>query len=106
MIMKLMTKKLENAFKKFPLYSQDGKGKDAKVIAHYFSLTGADWFITEANKLDNGDFEMFGYCVISNGEFGYVMLSQLEELGIMIERDMYYDPCEKTVNDFLSEIGR
>ena len=103
--MKLMTKQIENFFQKFPLYSQDGKGKDAKVVAHYFSLTGAEWLITEANKLENGDYEMFGYCKITYGEFGYVMLSQLEELGMQIERDKWYKPCSKTVNDFIKQLG-
>lgn len=95
--MKLITKELEKKFKKYPLYSQDGLGGDAKVIAKFFNPVGAGtWLITEGNKLDNGDYEMYGYCHLGddfNAEFGYVMLSDLENiklpLGMSIERDLY-----------------
>ena len=95
--MKLITKELEKKFKKYPLYSQDGLGGDAKVIAKFFNPIGAGtWLITEGNKLDDGDYEMFGYCHLGddfNAEFGYVMLSDLENiklpLGMSIERDLY-----------------
>lgn len=95
--MKLITKELEKKFKKYPLYSQDGLGGNAKVIAKFFNPVGAGtWLITEGNKLDNGDYEMFGYCHLGddfNAEFGYVMLSDLENiklpLGMSIERDLY-----------------
>lgn len=30
--MKLLTEELKKEFEKFPLYSQDGKGKETKVI--------------------------------------------------------------------------
>lgn len=75
--MKLITKELEKKFKKYPFYSQDGLGGDAKVIAKFFNPVGVGtWLITEGNKLDNGDYEMFGYCHLGddyNAEFGYVM---------------------------------
>lgn len=95
--MKLITKELEKKFKKYPFYSQDGLGGAAKVIAKFFNPVGAGtWLITEGNKLDNGDYEMFGYCYLGddfNAEFGYVMLSDLENiklpLGMSIERDLY-----------------
>ena len=95
--MKLITKELEKKFKKYPFYSQDGLGGDAKVIAKFFNPVGVGtWLITEGNKLDNGDYEMFGYCHLGddyNAEFGYVMLSDLENiklpLGMGIERDLY-----------------
>lgn len=95
--MKLMTKELEKVFEKYPIGSQDGLGGKAKVIAKFFNPTGpGTWFITEGNKLDNGDYEMFGYCHLGYddmAELGYVMLSQLEELelpfGLTVERDLY-----------------
>lgn len=97
--MKLMTKELEERFKKYPLYSQDGLGGNAKVIAKYFNPVGAGtWLITEGNKLDNGDYKMFGYCNLGDdemAELGYVMLSDLENIklpfGLKIERDLYLD---------------
>ena len=95
--MKLITKELEKLFEKYPIGSQDGLGGKAKVIAKFFNPTGVGtWIITEGNKLENGDYEMFGYCHLGDdemAELGYVMLSQLEELklpfGLHVERDMY-----------------
>ena len=95
--MKLITKELEEIFEKYPLGSQDGLGGKAKVIAKFFNPAGVGtWLITEAEKTEDGDYEMFGYCHLGNdemAELGYVMLSQLEELnlpfGLKIERDLY-----------------
>lgn len=95
--MKLMTKELEKKFEKYPLGSQDGLLGQAKVIAKFFNPMGVGtWFITEAEKQEDGDYEMFGYCHLGDdefAEFGYVMLSELQAikgpLGMGIERDLY-----------------
>ena len=95
--MKLITKEIEKKFEEFPLYSQDGKGLNAEVLVKFFNPTGVGtWYITEANKLEDGDYEMFGYCHLGddeNAEFGNVLLSDLEDIklpyGLKIERDMY-----------------
>lgn len=97
--MKLMTEELAKKFEKYPLYSQDGLLGESKVIVKYFNPFGAGtWIITEGNKLDNGDYEMFGYCHLgddTNAELGYVLLSDLEKIklpsGFTIERDLYLD---------------
>ena len=95
--MKLITKELEELFEQYPIGSQDGLGGKAKVIAKFFNPTGVGtWLIKEGNKLENGDYEMFGYCHLGDdemAELGYVMLSQLEELklpfGLSVEQDKY-----------------
>ena len=95
--MKLITKELEKLFEKYPIGSQDGLGGNAKVIAKFFNPMGVGtWLITEGNKLENGDYEMFGYCHLGDdemAELGYVYLSELENLqlpyGMKIERDLY-----------------
>ncbi len=95
--MKLITKELEEIFKEYPIGSQDGLGGDAKVIVKFFNPVGhGTWLITEANKLEDGDYEMFGYCHLGDpemAELGYVMLSELENLrlpfGLTVERDLY-----------------
>lgn len=92
--MKLMTKELEAIFGKYPLYSQEGKGLDSKVIAKYFNPCGAGtWLITEGEKQDDGDWLLFGYIHVREWEWGYVTLSQLEDIllpyGLRIERDLY-----------------
>lgn len=100
--MELMTKELAEKFGKYPLRSQDGLLGESKVVVKYFNPVGVGtWFITEGNKLDNGDYEMYGYCHLGddmNAEFGYVHLSELQSLtlpfGLTIERDLYLgDNC-------------
>lgn len=92
--MSLLTKDLIEKCKKYPLYSQDGKGGDATVIARFyiskkFCRDGAfNWIITEGDVIYTDgkptDIEMFGYaCLnddIQNSELGYIMLSELEEI--------------------------
>lgn len=110
--MNLMTKELEKLFEKYRLGSQDGLGGQAKVIVKYFNPVGVGtWFITEGNKLDNGDYEMFGYCHLGDDEYaelGYVMLSELEKLnlpfGLKIERDLYLSK-DCTLVDAIREVG-
>lgn len=95
--MKLMTKELEEIFEKYPIGSQEGLYGNAKVIAKFFNPIGVGtWLITEADKTEDGDYEMFGYCHLGDdemAEFGYVMLSQLEEIelpfGLKVERDLH-----------------
>lgn len=92
--MNLLTTKLEEQFNKYPLYSQDGKGMDSIVIVKYFNPYGSGtWLITEAEKQPDGDWLLFGYCHIYCWEWGYVLLSELQNLklpfGLTIERDLY-----------------
>lgn len=100
--MKLMTKELEKTFNNHPLYSQDGKGFDAKVLVKYFNPIGAGtWLITEGEKQDDGDWLLFGYCHLFEWEWGYVSLKDLEIIalpfGMTIERDIHLG--DKTVKD-------
>ena len=107
--MKLITKALEKTLAKYPLYSQDGKGKDAVVIAKFF-MPGScfTWYVTEAKKLSNGDYEFFGYVDGLEGEFGYFTLSQLQSLrgrfGLRVERDMYFNCGKTTLAKVLNEV--
>lgn len=103
--MKLWNKTLETKAAKFPLYSQDGKGTNAEVIAKIFNPYGAGtWLITEAQKEGN-DWRFFGYVNLFGNEWeaGYFLLSQLENtkvkrFGVMLglERDLYL-PEHQTV---------
>lgn len=110
--MKLLTKEIEKRFLKYPLYSQDGKGFDARVIAYFFSPSCfGTWLITEASKNEQGDWIMFGYCQGFQGqwEWGYVSLNELSSvrtkpLGLPIEREMYYNG-KSTVAEILREKG-
>lgn len=102
--MKLVTKQLEKELVKYPLYSQESKGNDADVVCKFFSPVGAfTWYVTEAEKLEDGDWHFFGLVINNYGEreLGYFLLSQLEEIelphGLGIERDLYFKNC--TLNE-------
>ena len=89
--MKLMTKEVEKKFEQYPLGSQDGKGEDAEIIVKFFNPFGAGtWLITEGEKQEDGNWLLFGYCHIFEGEWGYVALNELQDIGY-IERDLYLD---------------
>lgn len=105
--MKLMTKELEDKFSKFPLYSQEDKGMDSEVVVKYFNPCGlGTWLITEGEKEEDGDWIFFGYCNLFEWEWGYVLLSQLQDVdlpyGLTIEREIYTN--KKYVKDFIKEI--
>lgn len=95
--MKLWTAEIEEKAKQFPLGSQDGKGDNAEVFVKYFNPYGAGtWLITEAEQQEDGDWLLFGYCHITDGEWGYVMLSEIQNTTIdlfgfpmHLERDLY-----------------
>ena len=97
--MKLWTKESEEKAKKYPLRSQESKGKKAKVLVKYFNPYGAGtWLATEAEKQEDGNWLFFGYCHIFCWEWGYFTLSELEKVKINIfgcelplERDLYLD---------------
>lgn len=102
--MMLMTKELEKEFNNYRFGSQEDKGMDAKVVVKYFNPCGAGtWLITEGEKQDNGDWLLFGYCHIFEWEWGYVMLSELENVrlpfGLTIERELYV--TDKQVKDYI-----
>lgn len=98
--MKLITKALENKFLDYPLYSQDGKGNQAKIICKFFNPWGVGtWYVMEAEKQEN-DYLFFGYVDLGDkdlAELGYFTLNELKQLrlpyGLSIERDLYFNDC-------------
>lgn len=95
--MKLLTKTIEKKFIKNPPYTQRKKGMDAEVLVKYFNPSGVGtWLITEAEKLENGDWWLYGYIEIGHEwEWGPILLSELQNFkgrwGLGIERDLW---CE------------
>lgn len=110
--MKLITKELEELFKKYPIYSQEDKGGDAKVLVKFFNPTGVGtWYITEAEKGSNGKYLFYGYCHLGDdmfAELGYVNQEELEKIklpfGLTIERDMYL-PKDIKLRDAIKRDG-
>ena len=94
---KMMTAALGNKIP--PLYSQDEKGDEAIVYAHYFNPYGiGEWWILEWD----GKEEMFGYADLGFPELGYISLSELENisigrLGLPLERDLHW--WDKTLGE-------
>lgn len=108
--MKLLTKELRKKLP--PLYAQDGKGAKAIVYAKYFTPSANwTWLCTEGEPvLDESqneiDFKFFGLVFGHEREFGYFLLSELEEvngpLGLPIERDLHFKP--KTLGEIAPEM--
>ena len=80
-----MTTQLEEALKGYPLYSQDGKGKDA-ICRAIFALGGVRWFILEGEKEGN-DTILFGIVIgLMEDEYGYISLNELSEIELDLTR--------------------
>lgn len=106
--MKLVTKAIEKTFAKYPLYSQDGKGMDAVIIVKFFTPDSCfTWYVTEAEKQEDGDYMFFGYVDGLEGEFGYFTLSQLKKVrgrfGLPVERDMYFNNGKTTLANVIKD---
>lgn len=103
--MKLLTKEIEKKLKKFPLYSQDGKGVEAKVVCKFFAPVGSwTWYVLDGDIQEDGDWMFFGIVVSDYGaEYGYFGLRELESIelpfGLKIERDLYFEGC------FVKDLG-
>ena len=94
--MKLITKAIEAKLAKSPLYSKDGQGDNAEVIVKFFDAMGRfTYFVTEAEKLDDGDYRFYGWCVSPLGsdcdEYGYMLFSQMKDGSRLLNRDLYFD---------------
>lgn len=78
---RLKTKELKEALNGFPLYSQDGKGKEA-ICRAVFSIGSARWYILEGND-EGEDVTMFGIVIgLLEDEYGYVSLKEMSEIEV------------------------
>ena len=85
---RLMTTQLEEALKGFPLYSQDGKGKEAVCIA-IFAIGSVRWFILEG-ETERDDTLLFGIVIgLMEDEYGYISLNELSELQLDLTAQGY-----------------
>lgn len=91
--MQLLTGELRSQLP--PLYSQENEA-DPIVYAKFFTPdSNFTWYITEGSPEDD-DFRFFGYVKGHADEWGYFLLSELEQargpLGLAIERDLHFSP--------------
>ena len=92
--MKLLTAELRAQIP--PLYSQELLKLEEKTVyvKFFFPAGNWTWFVTEGQEVD-GDFQMFGFVVGFEKEWGYFSLKELEGIninGLTIERDLYFQP--------------
>lgn len=76
-----LTKAQISLLKKYPPYSQDGKGKNAKVLLKIFGGSSYTFLVTEAEFMDDGDILLIGYATIGYGyEFGQTYFSEIQNM--------------------------
>ena len=55
-----VTEQLKNVFEANPLYSKEGQGLNAEVIARFFlPFSSVVWLVTEAEQQEDGDWPFF-----------------------------------------------
>ena len=85
---RLQTPQLEEALTGFPLYSHDGKGKNA-ICRAIFAIGSARWFILEGDREDD-DTIMFGIVIgLLEDEYGYVSLKELSDVELDLTSQGY-----------------
>jgi len=78
---RLLTPKLEETLKGFPLYSQDDKKGEA-ICCAIFVIGRVRWFIIEGEREGN-DVTMFGISIgLMEDEYCYVSLNEISDIEI------------------------
>lgn len=70
---------LEKMFKNYPLYSQDNVKHKKVVLEVFIPNQNMYWLLLEGSR-EADDFIFFGYCRITDSEFGYVSFNELYNL--------------------------
>jgi hypothetical protein len=73
-----------------PPYSQE-EVKDPMCVVKFFALgSNWTWYVIEYNPKDR---ICYGYVIGHEAELGYFSMDELESLGALIERDIYFTPA-------------
>ena len=105
--MKIITKAIEKAFAKQGDTSQKSMS-EIKIVMKLFGGGACSWYIYE--KLDDdiymafvnlGDNEMAECGTVSMQE---IMSIKFPPFGLGVERDMYFDPLSKTLEDVINTV--
>ena len=99
---RLISAELTETLKNYPLYSQDGKEKDATCVCVFY-IGGIRWYVLEGQPEGN-DFTIFSVVVgMQETEYGYASLKEMESIEVnigvpaipkvKIQRDMDFKPC-------------
>ena len=98
-----MTSELQKRLVGYPLYSQDGKNKDALCIAVFY-LGNKRWYIIEGQQEDT-DFTLYGIVAgLHKTEYGYLSANEMAAITydtskyglgtLRLEQDKNFIPCE------------
>jgi hypothetical protein len=109
--MQLLTRAIERALEQ-AARTPDKDPADTPIAMKLFTPDAqATWYVTEGERLEDGDWRLFGFCDLGDpvcAELGYVMLSELTNvrgaLGLPVERDLYLPPT--TLADVLKKYGK
>lgn len=119
MTSKLITAQLADVLKQYPLYSQDGKGKDAICVCTFF-IGNVRWYVLEGEP-EGDDFTIFSIMLgCCEPEYGYNSIKEMEGITIdtgfallpkvKIMQDLDFKPCkigdipDKRLEEFLSRL--
>ena len=99
MKLKLLTESIKK--KLIDNYNKQDGTLSFKAVVKLFNPSGTGrWFLSELNPNDN---VAFGLCCFEFEELGYVSLEELKSLktpfGLGIERDLYFKPNKKTLDE-------
>lgn len=119
MTSRLITAELEKCFAEYPLYKQDGLGKEAICVCCFY-IGNIRWYVLEGQH-ENNDFIIFGIVIgMGETEYGYASIKEMEE--ITIKHPLLHTPLhieqhpsicnvpigcinDKELKDFLTRIG-
>ena len=94
--MKLLTNEIKKTLP--PLYSQENVADPICNLKFFTPDAGWTWLILEGGEQEDGDWLFFAKVIspmCPEGELGYVLLSQLEQvkgsLGLPLERDLWWE---------------
>ena len=89
--MKLLTDELRARLP--ALYAQEAETEPIVYAKFFLPGTGWTWYVTEGSQQE-GDYLFFGFVVGLESEFGYFLLSELENVrtppGLTVERDLAF----------------
>lgn len=87
MTSRLITPQLAEQFKQYPLYSQDGKKKDA-ICQCVFFIGKVRWYVLEGQPEGN-DFTLFSIVVgLADTEYGYASIKEMESISVDVGHNL------------------
>lgn len=95
MTSRLITPQLAEQFKQYPLYSQDGKKKDA-ICQCVFFIGKVRWYVLEGQPEGN-DFTLFSIVVgLADTEYGYASIKEMESISVDVGHNLPKIPICRT----------